>query len=92
MMRPTEDVSVYLCRESVDMRKSINGLSILVEEGLGLDPFGEALYVFANRKRCSILSPSRMKRLVGSSQTGSPESGGMPRDRWTRRSRRTTRG
>jgi transposase len=51
MMRPDESVGVYLCREAVDMRKSINGLSILVEEGLGLDPFAEALYVFANRKR-----------------------------------------
>ncbi len=51
MMRPAESVVVYLCREVVDMRKSINGLSILVEEGLGLDPFAETLYVFANRKR-----------------------------------------
>ena len=32
MMRPAEDVEVYLCREVVDFRKSINGLSILVEE------------------------------------------------------------
>ncbi len=50
-MRPAKSVAVYLCREVVDMRKSINGLSILVEEGLGLDPFAERLYVFANRKR-----------------------------------------
>ncbi len=35
-MRPHDDVPVYLCREVVDMRKSINGLSILVEEGLEL--------------------------------------------------------
>ncbi len=33
------------------MRKSINGLSILVEEGLSLDPFGPTLFVFCNRKR-----------------------------------------
>jgi transposase len=51
MMRPGGDVDVYLCRECVDMRKSINGLSILVEEGLGLDPFLATLFVFANRKR-----------------------------------------
>ena len=50
-MRPAKSVAVYLCREVVDMRKSINGLSILVEEGLGLDPFAERLYVFVNRKR-----------------------------------------
>ena len=51
MMRPGATVPVYLCREPVDMRKSINGLSILVEEGLGLNPFLETLFVFANRKR-----------------------------------------
>jgi hypothetical protein len=36
MMRPGDDVDVYLCREVVDMRKSINGLSIRVEQALGL--------------------------------------------------------
>ncbi len=53
-MRPAEDVEVYLCRESVDMRKSINGLSILVEQALGLDPFPPQLFVFCNRKRDKI--------------------------------------
>lgn len=51
MMRPGEDVRVYLCRAFVDMRKSINGLSILVEQELELDPFGRHLFVFCNRKR-----------------------------------------
>ena len=50
-MRPGDDVPVYLCRDIVDMRKSINGLSILVEQGLALDPFQPALFVFCNRKR-----------------------------------------
>jgi len=50
-MRPGDDVEVYLCRDIVDMRKSINGLSILVEQALGLDPFAEKLFVFCNRKR-----------------------------------------
>lgn len=45
---PTE---VYLCREPVDFRKSIGGLSALVEQELGLNPFGTALYVFINRQR-----------------------------------------
>ena len=36
---------VYLCREAIDFRKSINGLSVLVEQELGLNPFGAALYV-----------------------------------------------
>ncbi len=42
---------VYLCREPIDFRKSINGLSVLVEQELGLNPFGTALYVFINRQR-----------------------------------------
>ena len=53
-MRPAEDVEVYLCREFVDMRKSIDGLSILVEQALGLDPFSPRLFVFCNRKRDKI--------------------------------------
>ena len=51
MTRPAEEAEVYLCRELVDMRKSINGLSVLVEETLGLNPFGPELFVFCNRRR-----------------------------------------
>lgn len=43
--------TVYLCREPVDFRKQINGLSALVEQELALDPFGRALYGFTNRAR-----------------------------------------
>jgi len=50
-MRPGQDVEVFLCREPVDFRKAINGLSIVVEESLGFDPFADRLYVFRNRKR-----------------------------------------
>ena len=45
---------VYLCRDPVDFRKSIGGLSVLVEQALELDPFGSALYVFINRQRNKI--------------------------------------
>ncbi len=51
MMRPAEGVRVYLCQTAVDLRKSINGLSLLVEGTLGLSPFEPALYVFRNRHR-----------------------------------------
>jgi hypothetical protein len=40
---------VFLCRNPVDFRKSIGGLSVLVKKALGLDPFGSALSVFINR-------------------------------------------
>ena len=45
---------VYLCRDPVDFRKSIDGLSALVEQELKRDPFGSALYVFVNRHRNKI--------------------------------------
>lgn len=45
---------VHLCRAPIDFRKSINGLSVLVEQELGLDPFGQALYVFINRQRTKV--------------------------------------
>ena len=42
---------VYLACGSTDLRKSIDGLSILVKEGFNLDPFSTCLFVFCNRKR-----------------------------------------
>jgi transposase len=44
-------LKVYLHRDAVDGRKNINGLSLLVEQELGLDPFASALFVFSNRRR-----------------------------------------
>ena len=44
---------VYLYREPIDFRKAIDGLSVLVEQELGLSPFASALYVFTNRGRNS---------------------------------------
>jgi transposase len=41
---------VYVHRDAVDFRKSINGLAALVEQALGLDPFARAAYVFGNRR------------------------------------------
>ena len=45
------DKSVYLCCGYTDMRKSINGLMMLVQESFSLDPFADALFVFCNRSR-----------------------------------------
>ena len=40
MMRPSQGLPVvYLCRDPVDFRKGINGLAVLVEDVLCLDPF-----------------------------------------------------
>lgn len=42
--------TIYLAREPTDLRKSIDGLSILVSQVLQQDPFGPQLFVFRNRR------------------------------------------
>jgi transposase len=42
---------LYLALGYTDMRKAINGLSILVEDQLHQDPFSGHLFVFCNRRR-----------------------------------------
>lgn len=54
MLRPDRDVQVYLYSGVVDMRKSIDGLSLLIEQSMALSPFAEALFVFCNRGRDKI--------------------------------------
>jgi transposase len=58
MFRLDAELKVYLHREAVDFRKSINGLAALVEQTMGLDPFAGSAYVFRNR-RCD-----RIKLLI----------------------------
>jgi transposase len=48
-MTPTG--KVYLVSGITDMRKSIDGLSIIVAETLEMDPFNEAWFIFCNRNR-----------------------------------------
>lgn len=43
--------AVYLHRDVVDFRKSINGLVLIVEQEMGLSPFADALFVFCNKSR-----------------------------------------
>ena len=51
MFFPTQSVRVYIATGVTDMRKSINGLSILVADQLDLDPLSGHLFAFCNRKR-----------------------------------------
>lgn len=51
MRLPSGRLKVYLALGQADMRKSINGLSALVEDHLDLDPFSGHLFVFCNRRR-----------------------------------------
>lgn len=45
------NIQIYLARDCVDMRKSIDGLSLLVQQDLKLNPKQAALFVFFNRYR-----------------------------------------
>lgn len=51
MMLPAHPHRVYLAVGNTDMRKSINGLSIMVERAMELNPFTGDLFVFCNRGR-----------------------------------------
>jgi hypothetical protein len=42
---------VYLACGITDLRKSIDGLAVLVKESFELDPFSPSLFVFCNRQR-----------------------------------------
>ncbi len=42
---------VYLACGNTDLRKSIDGLAVLVKEGFQLDPFSPGFFVFCNKKR-----------------------------------------
>ena len=43
-------VRVWLASGVTDMRKGMNGLSLLVQEGLGRDPHGGDLFIFRGRR------------------------------------------
>ena len=44
----------YLSRQAADMRKSYDGLSGLVRQGLGRDPLSGEVFIFLNRRRTMI--------------------------------------
>ncbi len=46
-----EPPAVYLHREPVDFRQSINGLAARVEGSMHLSPLSGALFLFCNRRR-----------------------------------------
>ena len=43
--------NVFLACGPTDLRKSIDSLAALVQEGFGLDPLSPSLFVFCNRQR-----------------------------------------
>jgi len=51
MLKDVRLERVYLACGNTDLRKSIDGLAVLVKEGFALDPFSPCIFVFCNRKR-----------------------------------------
>src|SRR5574337_475817 len=51
MLTVSSGIRVYLAMGNTDMRKAINGLSILVVSQFAFDPFSGHLFVFTNRRR-----------------------------------------
>lgn len=53
MLRPDSQgiERVYLHRAPVDMRKQIDGLSMLAQDAMQLDPLSGALFAFINARR-----------------------------------------
>lgn len=51
MLSPNEDRRVFLALGATDLRKAINGLSLLVNDELAGELLSGDLFVFGNRKR-----------------------------------------
>ena len=51
MLTMALEAKVYVAVGATDMRKSINGLSLLVEEHFQLDLFSGSLFAFCNRNK-----------------------------------------
>ncbi|WP_280637269.1 IS66 family insertion sequence element accessory protein TnpB [Alkalihalobacillus sp. BA299] len=54
MLNLKQTSNVYLAIGKTDMRKSIDGLAIIVQMSFKLDPFSNAIFVFCNLKRDKI--------------------------------------
>lgn len=50
MIALASGLRVYLACGTTDMRKGMVGLAMLVQQGLGEDPFGGAVFAFRGRK------------------------------------------
>ena len=51
MIMDLSKVKIYLRCGSTDLRKAVNGLTAIVQEEMGQDPFSGSVYLFCNRER-----------------------------------------
>ena len=50
MISPAGGLRVYVATRPTDFRKGIDGLALLVQEVMGLDPFSGAAFVFRAKR------------------------------------------
>ena len=50
MISPAGGLRVYVATRPTDFRKGIDGLALLVQETMGLDPFSGAAFVFRAKR------------------------------------------
>ena len=50
MLKLPRSIRVFFAVEPTDMRKQMNGLAVVVREGLGRDPRSGEMFVFRNRR------------------------------------------
>jgi len=51
MILDLNKTKIFLRPGSTDLRKAVNGLSVIVQEDIKQDPFSGSVYLFCNRER-----------------------------------------
>lgn len=51
MLSLSPAIRIFLCTDAVDLRKSFDGLALMVRQFLGGDPLSGHLFVFCNKRR-----------------------------------------
>ena len=54
MLRSNNSINAYLACGATDLRKSIDGLALIVQMKFQLDPFSNNLFIFCNKNRDKI--------------------------------------
>lgn len=54
MIQITPQMRIFIALEDIDFRKGIDGLAAACRQRLQQDPFSGALFLFRNRKHCSL--------------------------------------
>ena len=51
MILDLSQVKIFIRPGATDLRKAVNGLSVIVQEGMKQDPFSGSVYLFCNSNR-----------------------------------------